>query len=60
MYRIRILNPHPERFRDLETSTSAGLQSLPQNQHVTLHGWQDLNPQPTVLETVALPIELHP
>ena len=25
-----------------------------------LHGWQDLNPQPTVLETVALPVELHP
>ena len=24
------------------------------------HGWRDSNPQPTVLETVALPVELHP
>jgi hypothetical protein len=24
------------------------------------HGRQELNPQPTVLETVALPVELHP
>ena len=23
-------------------------------------GWQDLNPRPTVLETAALPTELHP
>lgn len=25
-----------------------------------LPGWQDLNLQPAVLETAALPIELHP
>ena len=25
-----------------------------------LQGWQDLNPRPTVLETAALPTELHP
>ena len=25
-----------------------------------MHGRQELNPQPTVLETVALPIELRP
>ena len=28
--------------------------------HHNLHGRKDLNPQPTVLETVALPIELRP
>src|SRR5690349_12034669 len=27
---------------------------------VGLHGWQDSNPRPTVLETAALPAELHP
>ncbi len=30
---------------------------------LTIHNWQgrrDLNPQPLVLETSALPIELHP
>ena len=27
---------------------------------VTSQGWQDLNPRPTVLETAALPTELHP
>ncbi len=26
----------------------------------TRQGWQDLNPRPTVLETAALPTELHP
>ena len=25
-----------------------------------MHGREDLNPQPTVLETVALPVELRP
>ena len=25
-----------------------------------LHGWRDSNPQPMVLETTTLPIELHP
>ena len=29
-------------------------------QHIFMHGWRDLNSQPMVLETITLPIELHP
>src|SRR5207244_11216237 len=46
--------------RQLKHHALGRYSTMPDSAALAGQGWQDLNPRPTVLETAALPNELHP